>query len=111
MFEIGIFDEAATAGVVLLGRAGAIGVTPTSPITLLGDDTGDTPVEQVATAWGTAPTLPAQPLRRFAYSAAIGGGIVWTWQYGLVIPLSGSLIFWNSGVGSAALGGYVVIDT
>lgn len=111
VFEIGVFNEAATAGVILLGRAAAIGVTPTTPITLLGDDTGDTPVEQTASAWATAPTTPTNPLRRFAYAAAIGAGIVWTWQFGLYIPLSGSLILYNSGTGSAALGGYFVIDT
>src|SRR5215210_2893362 len=76
VFEVGIFNEAATAGVMLFGRANAIGVTPTSPITLLGDDTVDTATEQTAVAWGTAPTLPTNPLRRFAYAAAIGAGIV-----------------------------------
>jgi hypothetical protein len=111
VLEIGVFNEAATAQVLLFGRAAAIGVTPTSPITLLGADPADGAFAQTAIAWATAPTLPTNPLKRVSMAAAIGAGMVWTWQpSGLVIPLSGSLIFWNSGVGSAALGGYFVTD-
>lgn len=103
VYEVGIFNAAATAGGLLLGRANAIGITPTSPITLLGLDTGDTEVAQTAIAWGTAPTLPTNPLRVFEYAAAIGAGMVWTWQDGLIIPLSGSIIIWNRAASSSAL--------
>jgi hypothetical protein len=111
LMEVGIFDEAATAQVVGFGRPGAIGVTPTTPITLLGTDTVDTATARTAIAWGTPPTLPTNPLRRFALAAAIGGGMVWSWRpNGLIIPLSGSLIFWNIGTGSASLGFYFICD-
>jgi hypothetical protein len=111
VMEVGVFNEAATACVLLFGRALAIGITPTTPITLLGDDTVDTATAQTASAWGTAPTLPTNPLRRFSLAAAIGAGMVWNWApNGLIIPISGSLIFWNSGTGSASLGFYFVCD-
>lgn len=110
VLEIGCFNEAATAQVLLFGRALAIGITPTTPITLLGDDTVDTSLAKTAIAWGTAPTLPTNPLRRFSMAAAIGAGMVWTFGSGLIIPISGSLILWNVGTGSAALSFYFVTD-
>ena len=109
VFEIGIFNGAATAGGLLFGRAGAIGVTPTSPITTLGEDTADTGTAQVATAWGTAPTTPTNPMRQFEYPAAIGAGIVWTFPEPMIIPLSGSLILYNRAASSTATISYYFV--
>lgn len=112
IMEFGVFNEAATAGTLLWGRALAIGVTPTTPIVLLPEDTVDTGiVTETAIAWGTAPTLPTNPLGRWTYPAAIGAAMIWQFgPVGLIIPLSGSVIIWNSGAGTAGLGGYIVVD-
>lgn len=107
VWEIGFDNAAATAGTIIMGRALAIGVTPTSPKTLLAvENTSDVTTAQTAIAWGTAPTLPAEPLRRFSYAAAIGSAMIWTWPNGLIIPLSGSLIFWNLAASSSATIGF-----
>lgn len=108
--ELGITLAAATASTFGLGRPAAIGVTPTSPVTLLPEDPNDgAGVEQVALAWGTGPTIPTAFLRRIQLPATIGAGIVWTWQNGLVIPVSSSIILWNlSATGVADV--YVITD-
>jgi hypothetical protein len=95
--EIGISLGAATASIVGIGKPAAIGVTPTSPITALASDPADSAATaQIATAWGTAPTAPANFWRRFGMPANIGAGIVWTWwNRPLVIAVSSSIVVWN----------------
>jgi hypothetical protein len=110
--EIGITLAAATASSFGLGRPAAIGVTPTSPVTVVAEDTGEpTGTAQTALAWGTGPTIPAVFLRRIGFPATIGSGIIWSWWNGpgLLIPVSSSLILWNlatNGVSDV----YVVLD-
>lgn len=108
VYEIGFDNGVATAGTILMGFANAIGVTPTSPQTVITLAAGDTSTAQTAIAWGTAPTLPTNPLRRFSYAAAIGSATVWTWSQDepIRIPLSGSLIFWNLAASSSATIGF-----
>lgn len=109
--EIGITLAAATATTLGLGRPAAIGVTPTSPVTVLPMDTGDPAgTGTVALAWGTGPTIPTQFLRRIGLPATIGAGIIWTFSdRGLVVPVSSSLILWNlSATGVSDV--YVEID-
>lgn len=110
IMEIGIFLAAATASTFGLGRPQAIGVTPTSPVTVLAEDPGD-PVGtvQTALAWATGPTVPLQFFRRVALPATIGTGIIWTFPRGLVIPVSSSIVIWNiSATGVADI--YCVVD-
>jgi hypothetical protein len=108
--EIGLFLAAATASTFGLGRPQAIGVTPTSPVTVLQEDPGDPAgTVQTALAWGTAPTVPLQFFRRISLPATIGTGVIWTFPRGLVIPISSSLVVWNiTATGVADI--YVVID-
>lgn len=108
VFEIGFDNGAATAGTIIMGFANAIGVTPTSPKTVIPLSAGDTGAAQTAIAWGTAPTLPTDPLRRSGYPAAIGAQTIWTWSESdpLIIPLSGSIIFWNLAASSSATVGF-----
>lgn len=110
--EIGIFLAAATASTFALGRPAAVGVTPTSPVTILAEDPGNPAgTGQVALAWGTAPTAPtgASYLRRVALPATIGAGVIWTWQNGLVVPISSSIAIYNlTATGVADI--YVVVD-
>lgn len=95
--EIGITLAAATASTFGLGRPAAIGVTPTSPVTVQAMDAANPAgTGTVAIAWGTGPTIPAQFIRRIGLPATIGAGIVWVFgDQGLVIPVSSSLILWN----------------
>lgn len=109
--EFGLFLAAATASSFGLGRPAAIGVTPTSPVTVLTEDRDPAGTAQVALAWGTAPTAPTGSayLRRIALPATIGAGIIWQWQGGLIIPVSSSLVLYNL-TATGVCDGYVVID-
>jgi hypothetical protein len=110
VIELGFFLNAATASTVGFGRPGAIGVTPTSPVTFLAEDPGD-PAATVtsALAWGTGPTVPTAFLRRVNLPATIGTGVVWNFPRGVVIAISSSLVLWNI-TATSALNAYAVED-
>jgi hypothetical protein len=102
---------AATASSYGFGRPAAIGVTPTSPVTVLAEDPADPAgTVQTAVAWGTGPTVPAAFLRAILFPATIGTGIIWTFPRGLVIALSSSLVFWNLAASSAIVENIGVVD-
>lgn len=96
VMEIGISQNAATAGVYGIGRPAAIGVTPTSPVTFLDEQDGNGPagLTTCAVAWGTGPTVPANFFRRLSCPATIGAGAIFTFPRGLGIPISGSIVIW-----------------
>jgi len=111
LLEMGITISAATASVFGLGRPQAIGVGPTSPVTVLAEDPAD-PAATVVTclAWGTtAPTVPLQFFRRVSLPGTIGAGIIWTFPRGLIIPVSSSIVLWNI-TAVAVADVWVVID-
>jgi hypothetical protein len=89
-----LFLAAATASTYGIGRAAAIGVTPTSPQTVLAEDVG-TGTVTTALAWATPPTVPANFFKRIAFPATIGVGVIWTFPRGITIPVSNSLVYWN----------------
>jgi hypothetical protein len=95
LLEMGIWLNAATQSPIGIGRPQAIGITPTSPQTVLGEDAADTGLTQTALAWGTAPTVPLNFFRRLNIAAAIGAGVLLTFPRGIVIPTSGALVNWN----------------
>ncbi len=96
VMEVGLSQNAATAGVYGLGRPAAIGVTPTSPQTFLDEQDGNAPSANTtcAVAWTTGPTVPANFFRRVSCPATIGAGIIWTFPRGLGIPINGSIVIW-----------------
>jgi len=103
LIELGIFLSSGTASVIGLGRPAAIGITPTTPVDFLTDDPNDvlaSGVVQSALAWATGPTIPAAFLRRIAFPATVGTGVIWTFPEGIVIPVSSSLVLWNLGTNS-----------
>lgn len=102
LMELGISQVAATASLFGFGRPAAIGVTPTTPVTVLDEQDGNGPVglTTTAVAWATPPTVPTAFLRRLATVAAIGAGIIWTFPRGLGIPISNSVVVWNAGTNS-----------
>ena len=97
IMEIGISQNAATAGVYGLGRPQAIGITPTTPQTFLDEQDGGGPagLTTCAVAWGTGPTVPVNFLRRISTPATVGAGVIWTFPRGLSLPVSGSIVIWN----------------
>lgn len=112
--EIGIFMGAATASIFGLGRPAAIGVTPTTPVTVQAQDPGDPAgTAQTALAWATKPTAPASSiyLRRIGLPAAIGAGVIWSWPPGgeLIVPISYSIAIYNLATNGVA-DIYVTID-
>lgn len=112
IMEIGIFLAAATASIFGLGRPQAVGITPTSPVDFLQEDSDDvlaSGVVQSALAWDTGPTVPTAFLRRIALPAVIGTGVIWTWPKGLFIPVSDSIVLWNLGT-NAVVDAYAVVE-
>ena len=110
ILEIGIFLAAATASTYGIGRPQAIGVTPTSPVTVLAEDAAaPAGTVQTALAWGTGPTVPLQFFRRIALPATVGTGVIWTFPRGLIIPVSSSIVLWNLAT-NGVVDCYVVID-
>lgn len=109
--EAGIFLAAATASTYGLGRPAAIGVTPTSPVTVLAEDPA-LPAGTVTTAvaWGTGPTVPVNFFRRIALPATIGVGVIWAFPRGLCIAVSSSMVFWNIATNANAVDNHVVVD-
>lgn len=96
--ELAIFMAAATASTFGLGRPAAIGITPTTPVLGQAHDPDDVAaVAATALAWATKPTAPTSSiyLRRIGLPAAIGAGVIWTFNDPLVIDVSSSLVIYN----------------
>ena len=102
LLELGITINAATASVFGLGRPAAIGITPTSPATVLAEDGGNTATGNTTTAlaWGTAPTAPTNFFRRVSLPATIGAGFIWTFPRGIVVLKALTSVLWNPSAGS-----------
>lgn len=113
LVEFGLTISAATGSVFGIGRPAATGVTPTSPVTVLAEDGGNTATGNTTTAlaWGTGPTVPANFFRRVSFPATIGSGIVWTFPRKLNVLKTLSLVLWNpSGGSNSASDLWVVVD-
>ena len=113
MLEFGITLNAATASVFAIGRPAAIGITPTSPQTVLAEDGGNTATGNTTTAlaWGTAPTVPANFFRRCSFAATIGAGLIWTFPRGIIVLKALSSVLWNpSGTANSVADTWVVVD-
>ena len=84
---------AASAFTFGLGRPGAIGVSPGSPITFIAEDEAD-PVGTVTSvvAWATGPTAPTNFFRRFRLFGPTY--VHWAFDDGITIPVSSSLVLW-----------------
>lgn len=96
--ELGIFMGAATASTFGLGRPAAIGITPTTPVLGQANDPGDVAaIGATALAWSTKPTAPTSSiyLRRVGLPAAIGAGVIWTFNEPLIVPISYSIVLYN----------------
>lgn len=104
---------AATASTYGLGRPANDATPPvqTSTTALQGEDP-NTPASQCTTAltWSTAPTVPAQHLRRIFLPATIGAGALFTFPRGILFNASRGLVNWNIAVSSASTNVHLVCD-
>jgi hypothetical protein len=84
------------AGVYGLGRPAAIGVAPVTSTYALDevDNTGINALANIAVAWGTAPTVPANFFRRATVNNVIGAGMMWVFPRGILINISTSVVLW-----------------
>lgn len=67
-------------GTANVGQANEVGITTTSGL--------------IITGWTTAPTAPANYMRRLQ-TAAVGAGAIWTFPRPIVVPAGGSLVLYN----------------
>ena len=96
LLEMGIWLNAATQSPIGIGRPQAIGITPTSPVTVLAEDPAEsTGLTQTALAWATPPTVPLNFFRRVNIAATIGAGVILTFPRGIVIAAGLALVNWN----------------
>ena len=103
VMEIGIALVNATASVLALGRPAAAGITPTTPVGLLLNESAvGTSRATLAAAWGTGPTIPAAYYRQTALPATAGAERIWSFEDGVFVPASGRLILWTLSVVSLA---------
>jgi len=93
--QIEIAQATATACTYGLGRPQAIGVTPTSPVLFQSYDGLSTSPIYGAIAWGTSPTVPLAYLRAWNSAASVGEKVIWTFDDGLVVLPTKSLVIWN----------------
>lgn len=111
LLEMGVSLNGATASAFGLGQPAAIGITPTTPVTVLAEDTGNTAAgnSTTALAWGTGPTVPSNFFRRVSLPGTVGAGIIWTFPVGIKILKAKTLVLWNNTL-VAASDVWVVVD-
>ena len=112
LMELGFINGATTQCTWGIGRPGNDGsVAQTSPIVVLPENPAD-PTGQTGTAvaWGTAPTVPTQYLRRAYLPATIAAGIIFTFPRGLVLPQTKGIVVWNIAASSATYQMWCVVD-
>lgn len=103
ILEISYVGATATAASVAWGRPAAAAVTPGTTLTFQRDDSADPAcVTTISTTYGTSPTNPTVPHRRWNGAATIGVGIVFTFPRGIIIPVSGVFTCANITAGVAA---------
>jgi hypothetical protein len=103
ILEISYVGVTATAVSVSWGRPAVAAVTPGTILTFQRDDSADPVcVTTVAATYGTSPTPPTVPHRRWNGAATAGVGIVFTFPRGIIIPTSGAFVSSNITAGVAA---------
>lgn len=103
ILEISYVGGTATAVTVAWGRPAAAAVTPGTTLTFQRDDSADPAcVTTISSTYGTSPTNPTVPHRRWNGAATIGVGIVFTFPRGIIIPVSGAFVASNITAGVIA---------
>lgn len=110
ILELSLVQVTATASSYAIGRPAAIAVSPATTSTFQRDDSADPAcVTTVSLTYGTSPTNPTIPHRRWNSAATVGVGIVWTFPRGIVVPVSGTFTVANI-TSSVALDLNIAID-
>jgi hypothetical protein len=111
ILEFGLSQVSAVNGSYGIGRPGSIGVTPTTPQTFADEGDGNAPASLTtgAVAWGTAPTAPSFFNRKITCTNVIGGGAIFSFPRGFVIPVSSSITLWLFSI-APVLDTYAVVD-
>lgn len=104
LMEVGLTINAATASVFGFGQPAAIGITPTSPKTVLAENTENTStgLTTTAVAWGTGPTNPTNYQRRISLPNVIGSAFILTFPRRFRIAKAKTLVLQNIIAGSVA---------
>jgi len=103
ILELSVVTSSATAQSLSWGRPAANAVTPATTLTFQRDDSADPAcVTTVSSTYGTSPTNPSVPHRRWNGAATIGVGVVFTFPRGIVIPVSGTFTCANITTGIAS---------
>lgn len=103
ILELSYVGGTATAASVAWGRPAAAAVTPGTILTFQRDDSADPAcVTTVAATYGTSPTNPTVPHRRWNGAATVGVGIVFTFPRGIIIPVNGAFVCSNITAGVVA---------
>lgn len=112
VLEIGVFAETAVAGTIGLVRATNAGTTPGGAVVPAAEDTSlaALTMADIKTTYATEPTQAAVYFRRAQLPATIGGGIVWSFPRGIVIPISSGLLIRQLSAAIVTYGIYVVLD-
>ena len=102
--EIGAFTSAATLSPIGLGRPANTPVATTSVLGQALDPLLGASLNNVDTAWSTAPTAPTQFFKRIALPATAAVGVIWAWsaEAPLIVPVSAWVVLWNFGGSTAA---------
>lgn len=94
--EIGIFNAAATAGALGLGRPASAGTASGTVLGQAVDPRSAAALGSIAATWSAAPTAPTIYLRRISFPATIGAGVVWGWQPDqLALDATASILLWS----------------
>jgi hypothetical protein len=114
LLEFGLTQVTAAATVIGLGKAAANSGTPAGGGLVIAEDNGNSTTGQTNTAltYTTGPTAPTTFLRRAAFPATIGAGIIWTFPRGvnwLKALTNNTLVAWNI-LGGATLDVWFVVD-
>jgi hypothetical protein len=83
--EVGIFNSTATAVVLALRRVTAAGTSGATQTVVYESDPAQTALGTPKDTWTVAPTFATGNLRTASLGAAIGSGVIWTFDT-LIIP-------------------------
>lgn len=102
--ELIVTQGAATASTYGFGRAAAAG-TQSGGISVLPDNAGDstTGKSTCAVAWSSAPTVPANYLRRFNLGGTIGDVAIMVFPNGIGVAAGQEMVLWNLATNSASI--------
>lgn len=112
VWEVGCFASTAVSLSVGLIRSLTVGATFTSNTPVQDDTSAGSATVLCDTAITTQPTITANAyMRKIVLPATIGAGVIWTFPYGLVVPVSSGILLWNFGAGTGpAVEGYWAYD-